>query len=773
MPSWCTWLIDAGVLRLDGPPTVQGPRVVQPAWLVVVREVELARVECFPFVLAARFGSGATSLHVHLAISPSYLAEEWRGTISLRAAAHGVERAPPPVSLWLGAPASPAAKGPAEARHEVPYGVPGSAGGVSGESVVTWNVEAVGAAQSARTDWPSGWPRWVVLRVLEGREPQALWDLAALWQARTGSAPDASPGRPDSAAQAATLRLAADIGSTSTVVVEEASAVAGSIGRKLLGGSGRAEVPSGFRRLAGDPRTAHRYGCAEQLLAPAGQLPTMLAAPGHLALAAALSGDASAVDQLWLPQAEAAGAGAAQGASPPGVAGPSDEPLRADRFKSPELLALSDWLTDLPAGSEPDRAQVSRRLLEAYGYLLGRTLALAHAAPLVTPDGGHWRLRWPKLGQVEAVVAYPHGAWSALTAEPFARVLDGVGRELCRGLRAAWQSAEHRMVADPAAANAAREQPADERHPIEAFVDFGGLTLQITVRLPAPPGRPAPFLAGSSMSYLLGGERLIDSAAYAAADRHNPAALRDAYRSMARRWRLLISGGGHLGPDDAALANAVRATLLDTVFALVRRQLEGTVRRAAPDSLGGAGVRLYLLGEAWKLAALDAPDEQREEAASRHVDEWLAANPLFGRAPPQVQRMTKRRLCEGALRVRSDAAPSEELVELLGVDVGSPEGPWKRWFGVVDRDQAGAADLAPQADDAWWRTLAGDAHDGSLLRVEQWFSGPGSPFRTGLAGGRLSFDGGRSVLKQWLDVSGPSLVALRIHAALSPAIPQR
>ena len=59
----------------------------------------------------------------------------------------------------------------------------------------------------------------------------------------------------------------------------------------------------------------------------------------------------------------------------------------------------------------------------------------------------------------------------------------------------------------------------------------------------------------------------------------------------------------------------------------------------------------------------------------------------------------------------------------------------------------------------------------SLLRVEQWFSGGAdapSPFQTLLAGGNLAFDGRRSVLKQWLDVSGPSLVALRIRQALQP-----
>ena len=37
VPSWCAWLADAGLLRVDGPPSIQGPRVVQPAWLLVVR----------------------------------------------------------------------------------------------------------------------------------------------------------------------------------------------------------------------------------------------------------------------------------------------------------------------------------------------------------------------------------------------------------------------------------------------------------------------------------------------------------------------------------------------------------------------------------------------------------------------------------------------------------------------------------------------------------------------------------------------------------------
>jgi len=749
IPSWCTWLVDSGVLRLDGPPAIQGPRVVQPAWLVVVREVELSAVECFPIVFAARFGSGAASLHVHLALSPPFLAEDWRGSICLRAAAHRPERARPPVRLWFGAPASPAA---AEAT------------GRTGETVVTWPVHpaATQSAASEREEWPSVWPRWAVLRVLEGREPQAVWDLMALWRARLGAAPEASSGGPDSGAPGS-MRLAVDIGSTSTVVVEEDGAAAGSVGGKLLCESPRREVPSGFRRLAGDARTAHEYGCSERLLAPGGQLPTVLAAAGCRALAGLIAGGASdAADQVWLPQA------------PPEPAGDAPEEwLRADRFKSPELLVLSDWLTDVPGESALDRAHVSRRLLETYGYLLGRALAVAHGAPLVTPDGGRWRLRWPRLGTAEAVLTYPHSSWSTQTAEPFSRVFEGVGRELCRGLRAAWPSAEHRMVPDPAAANAARDQPQDGRHPIEAFIDFGGLTLQITVRVPHVAGRSGPFINGSSMSYLLGGERLIDSAAYAAADRDSPAALREAYRTTARRWRLLISRGGHLERAERALANAVRGTILDAVFALARRQIEGTLRRAAPDltRLRGAGLRLYLLGEGWKLAALDTPDEHREEAMLRHVTQWLAGHPLLPEAPLELQRMTKRRLCEGALRVRSPAEPDEESVEIQGVDLSSAGDLWKRWFAIAEPNGPPPVDVTPGRDDPWWQALAGHAgSDGSLLRVEQWFSVPGSPFRMGLAGGKVAFDGRRSVLKQWLDVSGPSLVALRIHAALSKNI---
>lgn len=685
MPSWCAWLIDAGVLRLDAPAAVEGPRVVQHASLLVVREAELGLVERFPLLFAGRYGSGAASLHVHLAISPPFPSPLWRGSIWLRAAAGRTEKEGAPLPLWLGPPSSP--KSPAQ--------------GASGETVTTWAAPAL--------------PRWAVLRVLEGREPQALWDLRALGEEQGEIA----------AGPVGAMRLGVDIGSTSTVVVEEESAVAGSVGARLLGGA----CSSGFRRLAGDPLTAHRYGCAEELLAPGGQLPTALAAAGPEALAALLR--SGAAEQVWLPQAPpAAGEGA----------------FLIDRFKSPELVLLSDWLAAAP---EMDRAAMSRQLLETYGFLLGRTLAAAHAAPLLLPEGQSWKRRWTRLGAAEASVTYPQCAFDAQSEVPFSRVFASVGRELCRGLQAAWQEATHRLIPDPAAARAARG--AESKDSVEAFLDFGGLTVQITVRLQHAQGRPAPFLACSSMSYLLGGERLIDAAAFAQAG-----GVREEVRARARRVRLLIAGGGHLEED----LRAMREAILETVFELAQRQLEGTLRRGAPDltRLRGAGLRLHLLGEGWKLLALEAPDAERERAALRRIEEWLAAHPLLPGVQLELQRLDKRRVCEGALRVHG-AEVAEEAVELQGVDVASGDSVRQRWFGIAGK--VSGEGLSPSPQDPFWRALAGEGK--SLLRVEQWFSTP-APFATRLLGGNLAFDPQRSFLKQWIDVSGPSLVALRIHS---------
>jgi len=732
MPSWCAWLLDAGVLLPGGPPRLEGPRVVQNAWIAVVREAELGAVECFPVVFAGRYGAGPP-VRIHLALSPSFLSSAWSGTVCLRAGARRAAGPDVPVPLWLGGPASPVAP----------------AAGVDGERSVTWVMPR--DEHGSDPAWPKGWQRWAVLRLAEGREPQALLHLPTVWGASAGDAPEASVTATPSPSPG-TMRLAVDIGSTSTVVVEEDSAASGPIGGKLLPQGASRPSPSGFRRLAGDPATAHLVGCGERLLAPGAQLPTALAAPSVRALAAALTPTREALEQLWLPQAPPDGGELA--------------PVLVDRFKSPELLLLSDWLSGLPAPA-PDLGEVSRTLLEAYAYQLGRTLAAAHAAPLVTPEGGRWTLHRPQLSSAEAVLTYPDCAFDSAARHPFSAVFDAAGRELCRGLGSAWANVAHRLVPDPAAARAGRGRTRDSRHPIEAFVDFGGLTLQVTMRLPEADGRAPPFIPGSSMTYLLGGERLIDAAAFASADRDAPDGLRDAYRANARRWRTLIASGGALREAEGARHRHVAGELLRTVLDLLRRQLEGTLRRAAPDrtALRGAGVRLHLLGEGWKLLALDVPDEQRETEALRRIEERLAQEPLIP-APLQLQRMTKRRVCEGALRVRAGSEPPEPALELQGIDVGAGDGVRQRWFGIAGADATLDPDVLPHRDDAWWREFAGGSE--SLLRMEQWFSGrpDASPFSTGLSGGNLAFDARRSVLKQWLDVSGPSLLALRIRQAL-------
>jgi hypothetical protein len=679
LPSWCTWLIDAEVLLAPDAPVREGPRVVLRASLCVERS---GAVEKFPIVFAGRASQLSAGLSVRLAVSPPYRSAGFRGPVLVRAA---LSRAGEPVSLWLGAPASPGS-GPS---------------GISGATVATWNT---GNAP----------PRWLVLRMLEGREPQALWRFDALFGEELVQSPAPAEGQ---------LRVAVDVGSTATMLVEEDSAAAGSVGSKLLAG---ASVPSGFRLLLGDAKNAGDFGCSEELHSLSGRLPTALCAASPEALARALAGD---VDQVWLPQSASGG-------------------LRVDRFKSPELLLLSDWPPQVPLD---DPAQTCRKLLELYGAHLGRALAIAHAAPLLAPESGRWGSRWPRLGAVEAVVTYPE-------CEPFGRVFEHVGRALQSGLSAAWPSSELRLVPDPIAAKAARDEPDDARLPVEAIADFGGLTLQMTVRLASATGRPAPFVSATSTSMLLGGERLIDAAAFASADAAGASPLRDGYRAAARKLRSAIGSGTTLASGAAAISEAV----LGTVLALLRRQLEGTLRRAS-GSYAGGGVRLVLLGEGWKLAALDAPDEKRDEEALRRIEARLLSQPLIEGVPVHIVRMSKRRLCEGALRAPKSAEPPLQVAALQGIDTAAAGELRQRWFGLAD---AGAApeSIAPHPGDQWWREFSGGAE--SLLRVEQWFRGRGSPFKNRLEAGRLAFDARRPLLTQWLDVSGASLFALRIRDLL-------
>ena len=168
---------------------------------------------------AADPGGGCAGAILRIALagvpSPPFLAADWRGSVYLRAAARRPGEAGAPVRIWLGGPASPA----------------GPASGVSADTAATWAMPV--GSRSSTADWPTGWPRWAVLRILEGREPQALWELPAIWRARTGSTPEAAATASPSPVPG-TIRLAVDIGSTSTVVVEEDNAAAGSLGRKLL-----------------------------------------------------------------------------------------------------------------------------------------------------------------------------------------------------------------------------------------------------------------------------------------------------------------------------------------------------------------------------------------------------------------------------------------------------------------------------------------------------------------------------------------------------------
>jgi hypothetical protein len=114
--------------------------------------------------------------------------------------------------------------------------------------------------------------------------------------------------------------------------------------------------------------------------------------------------------------------------------------------------------------------------------------------------------------------------------------------------------------------------------------------------------------------------------------------------------------------------------------------------------------------------------------------------------------------------VHADEASSEVPLELQGVDVAAADGRNQRWFGVAGSEDVAGPDLLPDPSDPWWRAFVSGS-EGSLLRVEQWFTNS-APFETSLSGGPISFDPGRSLLKQWIDLSGPSLVALRIHGDL-------
>ena len=583
-----------------------------------------------------------------------------------------------------------------------------------------------------------------MLRLLEGDEPQALWPLPSLLELRAAAKSDLDSTRE----RRVSLRIGVDLGSTSCAVVEEDDARA-PLGGKLLAPD---SAPSGFLLLAGDAASAHRYGCGESLRVRDGQLAAALCASSPEALASVLRGEGFA-EQLWLPQA-----------------GGGETALEADRFKSPELLQHAEWLAALEEGGAPLAIEeVSRKLLHAYARLLGRALACAHATPISAAEGGLFHLRAPRLDMAELVLTHPRGAWSARSPGSFREVLEGAAEELCQGLRCAWSQASHRPICEPSAVRAARAANSADRHPIELGADFGGLTLQIAVRAPAPPGRPRPLIAGSSSCFLLGGEPCLSAAAFAAAGLDEPlrkadaderVELRAAYRAHAKRMRAWTGSGLCQEPASRQQSLALRAAIFETIVPLLRRQLVATLRRAAPDFAGlrGAGVHLVLLGDGWKLLALDAPEAQREAAMLERIQEHLTSEPLLPGADLLFERIGKPRLCEGALRVAADEPGPERLPELQGIDTQSGQ----RFFGLAE-DAAGPRH-APSTADPWWQEFSKGAAE-NLLRVEQWF-GRGSPFASRLADGHRSFAPGQSLLRQWLDLSGPSLVALRIFDRL-------
>jgi hypothetical protein len=566
-----------------------------------------------------------------------------------------------------------------------------SARGATGLTVSTWAM--AGPA-----------PRWAVLRLLEDDEPQALWDLRPLRLARLGDerTPDGVSATPVS------LRIALDPGNVSTAIVEEEEASAGAPGGKLLGGRAPG---SGLVRLAGDEQSAHRYGCAERLNSSGSRVPTVLCAAGPEVLAALLRGECGP-EQLWLSQA---------GEGP----GPA---LRLERFKS----------SDDPGLADP-------RLLEAFGALLGRTLAAAHASPLTLAGTADSPGRAPRLERADCVLLFARSP----TDRDRARV-DAFGAALCEGLRAAWSASSHRLLSRFAAAAPSRDRA---HFPVEIDARLGGRQLQIAVHLPLREGRPALAVPTSTARFQLGGERLLEAVSLACAE---PGGASSRAKFQARLLEMLrLAGGDSPALLEANMARAVRETLLRWTTRLLERQLAGTLRRSSPDgaTMQGAGVRVRLFGEGWKLLALDVPDDRREGEVERILERAFAAPALFAHAPRRAEWLPAQRLCAWAIHLEQE---QEEPggAELTGIDTLA--GP--RWFSRVEDD---ARAPVPSPTDPWWRDFTEEI-PGPLLRSDQWFA-RGPPFESGLAGGLLAFAPGRSVLRQWLDLCGPSLFALQLR----------
>jgi hypothetical protein len=806
MPSWCAWLVQRGLLRWLRDPDLDPTRtqLVQRFMLAVRRGRQR---EAFAFDFAATLSRTARP-ELYLALSPGHASNDWQGPVCLRLGTSPQRRfhlgPPPRPGAWLDA-------------------------GAAGAGTQTWVISQdarrsaaeVGPAGDGKS-WPSGWPQWLVVRLTDGDStqppPTALFWLPALWHRRQGEKAQAG-GREPQLDQGARLSLGIDIGSRTTGVAARAEN-----GRDVLGQvdlpSGL-PLPSGFTLLLGDPAQAHRFGCGEELELRDGYLPTALQVSSPAALRGLLRApkEDDAVFQAWLPQQPRAARADTQppalstraDTQPPALSSRADTqppalstrpdtqppalsthsepqppalssrpepqpPPRLELFKSPELLHHSDAMAELlaatdPAVPRPDApARASLALMHAYGRLLGHAIAALHASPAADPHAPD-RLSWPQLGSISVAMTYPRLRWSGgAPGDPatYAELYQSVGERLCGALRFAWpQVSGPRLVADVDAAKATSREVAPAHECVKVTADLGGLTLQVTCEIFAQPGRQALQLPGTSMTYVLGGERWLEAAAFALAGRAPD--VRSAYVAGLRELRRLIAGGAAL--DDARAA-PLGEELLETVGLLIARQVQGTLKRGAPHGggLGGASARVLLLGDGWKLFALGRPSEAREAAVR---EELLARAAVWLRAADvtdvQFERRSKRDLCQGAIAAAAPSAPSAPplpSLHLMGMKNGALDTQGASWFSIPDPERAGEAQL--ETDDPWWREeLRGPERPAALCAAEQWLAAQGhSRFENGLRGTESSYDLAQPALEQFLRTSGPSLVALRLYRRL-------
>ncbi len=744
MPSWCAWLVARGVLHWESEPALDATksRLQQRFTLAVLRG---GRPQRFAFDFSGAFARGARP-ELFIALAPGCLSNDWKGPVCVRVALAPERR------FSIGPPAHP-----------------DGATVLEGQGTLTWVISpeaqklpaALGPAGDGKS-WPAAFPEWLTVRAETRRgqaPPTALFWLPALWHRRFQRKPEAG-GRDPRIPGGARLSLGIDIGSRTTGVTARADG--GSELSQQLDLPSDLPLPSGFALLSGEARSAHRHGCGESLELRDGYLPTALQIGSPAALRALLRApeDDEAVFQAWLPQV------------PPGLPQGDAVVPRLELFKSPELLHHAEALPDLLAASElaatrPDLApaQASFALMHAYGRLLGHAVAALHASPGSDPHAPA-RAAWPDLQEVSVAMAFPKLRWpehGASGPKTYAELYQAVGERLCSALRFAWARVEGpRLVADPDAAKAMSPAAPAEHERIQVVADFGGLTLQISCELLAQPGRPAPLIAGSTMTYVLGGERWLEAAAFALAGQKPD--VRSAYAGELRGLRNLV---GNDAPLDPRRAGAIGSALLAKVSALISRQVHGTLTRAAQHAAGfrGASAHVLLLGDGWKLFALDRPSAEREAALRAGIVAeargWLRAAEV---SEVRVERRTKQDLCKGAITAGATSGLAPPLVPLHLVPTSGQE-PLS-WFASPDPDGDGRA--AIDTSDLWWADeLKGPSGPAALCTPSQWLTAAGgSRFANRLRGTETSYEARQPLLEQFLRTSGPSLIALHIYDLL-------